>query len=44
MLYSKSLAYVVNKDSDNEDNPNLCYVARLDNAILMFMVRVYQDV
>lgn len=47
-LYSRSLAYVVDNDSDSftpgsQDNPNLCYIARLDTNFLMFMVRVYKD-
>jgi hypothetical protein len=46
VLYGHSTAYVINKDKIGPtaaENPNLCYVARLDKALLIFMVRVYQN-
>lgn len=46
LTYARSLAYTVDKGPSNAlaevDNPNLCYISRLDSSILMIMVRVYK--
>jgi hypothetical protein len=47
LTYARSLAYTIDKPLSNvlveADNPNLCYISRLDSSILMIMVRVYKE-